>query len=148
MEPEALHFSTESRSMYFTIVHSVLKYACPIWDTHFHRDMDLLEHVQRRAVRLAHGDYWSASNITSMLWSPGWSNFYDQQWNVWVVLLYKTVHGQVPVSVGDIKLTKADSCMRSNHPFKYQYKLIDTTQLKILFTPWHLKWPGGPDHPH
>ena len=57
---------------YIALVRSVLEYACPIWDPHLRKDVDLLGRVQRRAARFVNSDYRSTSSVTSMLQSLGW----------------------------------------------------------------------------
>ena len=115
------------------IVHSVLEYACPIWDPHLHKDVHLLDCVQSRMARFVNSDYRSTSSVTSMLQSLGWKNLEDRRWDICLALLFKIVHGQVSVSVEDIHLTNADSQMRANHPFEYKHKPTNTTELQNFF---------------
>ena len=112
----------------------VLEYACPIWDPHLRKDVDLLERVQRRAARFVNSDYRSTSRVTSMLQSLGWKNLEDRRQDVRLALLFKIVHGQVAVSVDDTHLTKADSRTRANHPYRYRQKRANTTELQNFFT--------------
>ena len=120
---------------YIALVRSILEYACPIWDPHLRKDVDLLERVQRRAARFVNSDgYRSTSSVTSMLQSLGWKNLEDRRRDVRLALLFKIVHGQVAVSVDDIHLTKADSRTRAKHPHKYRHKPANTTELQNFFT--------------
>ena len=56
---------------YIAIVRSVLEYVCPIWDPHLCKDVDLLEHVQRRVATFVNIIYQSTSCVTSILRSLG-----------------------------------------------------------------------------
>ena len=44
-----------------------MEYAAAVWDLHFSKDVQALEHVQRRVARFICGDYQSSSSVTTML---------------------------------------------------------------------------------
>ena len=85
--------SHQKETAYIAIVRSVLEYACPIWDSHLRKDVDLFQSVQSRAARFVNSDYRSTSSVTSMLQSLGWKNLEDRWRDVRLALLFKIIHG-------------------------------------------------------
>ena len=57
---------------YKTLVRPKLKYGCTVWSPYTQANINKVEAVQRRAVRLVTNDYSSYSSVTQMINSLGW----------------------------------------------------------------------------
>ena len=57
---------------YTSLVRSILEYSSTVWDPFYHKDIDRLERVQRRAARFVFNDYKPLSSVTSMVSQLGW----------------------------------------------------------------------------
>ena len=69
--------------------------------------------------------------MTSMLQDLGWRNLASRRKDTWLALFYKIKHQLVAVPTDDI-LIKADSCLRSNH--KYKFKTIRTSSASYKYS--------------
>ena len=60
---------------YLTSIHSIMEYVAPLWDPHLYKDINMLESVQRRAVRFIKG---STSSVSQMLKDLGLQKLKDR----------------------------------------------------------------------
>ena len=114
-----------------SLVRSKLEYCASIWDPHLAKDIDKIEKINRRAARFVSNDYRWRSSMTSMLQDLGWRNLASRRKDTWLALFYKIKHQLVAVPTDNI-LIKADSCLRSNH--KYKFKTIRTSSASYKYS--------------
>ena len=116
---------------YLTLIRSVMEYAAPIWDPHLQKDINLLISVQRRAARFIKGDYYTTSSVSHMLQDLGLHELKDRRRDLRLALMFKVVHGHVPVDATSIGLTPADGRTRANHKYKFRALGSNTSSFKF-----------------
>ena len=61
-------------SAYIGLVRPLVEYCSTIWDPHFHKYIDNLEKIQRRATRYVFSVYRRKAPVTAMINSLGWES--------------------------------------------------------------------------
>ena len=104
---------------YFSLVHSVLEYACQVWDPHLRKDIDRLEMIQRRAARFTSQDYSTYSSVSAMLKALGWLPLTIRRQNHRLTLMFQITNDLVAIPTDGI-ITHADSRTRASHHQKFK----------------------------
>ncbi len=127
--PQAL-----KETAYFSLVRSVLEYSCTIWDTHWLKDVNKLEMVQRRAARFMNNKYkWNDGSVIIMLRDLKWTNLRDRRRELRLALFYKVVHHLIAVPSSDILTLQTRS--RAHHHQSYKHITTSTTNFSESFFP-------------
>ena len=90
---------------YFSLVRSVLEYACQILDSNLKKDVARLEQVLRRAARLTMRDYSTHSSVTEMLDDLGWEPLSTRRRDHRLSLMFQITHGRVAIRTDDILIS-------------------------------------------
>ena len=100
------------------MVRPVLDYASLVWDPHKHRDIKILEQVQRRAARYVYNDYTTRTPgcVIAMVRDIGWESLQDRCSIARLSLLYKMHHGLVDVDTSSY-LPQGDRRPRGSRGF-------------------------------
>ena len=83
--------------LYKSMVRPILEYACNVWCPHYNKDIQLIEAVQRRAVRFCMNCYSRYESVISMLEKLKWPTLTDRRDDLKLVMLYKIINGYVHV---------------------------------------------------
>ena len=82
---------------YLSLVRPQLEYAAAAWDPGFKYLTDMLEMVQRRAVRFVTNTYDRSTSITALRKDLGWATLEDRRKVKRLTLLHKAIHGKVAI---------------------------------------------------
>ena len=74
---------------YFTLVRTLVEYACTVWDPHTDRNIRKLEMVQRRAARYVTNRHCNKSRVSDMLQGLDWRTLEDRRWDARLCMLYR-----------------------------------------------------------
>jgi hypothetical protein len=81
--------SNLKQTAYIKLVRSVMDYSCVVWDPYLRKNIDKLEHIQRRAARFVKNDYRRDSSVTAMLQDLKWQPLADRRRDQRSILLLK-----------------------------------------------------------
>ena len=86
------------QAAYLSLIRSVLEYGAILWDPHLQKDVDMLERVQRKALRFICGDYrnYSPGTITKLQRKCKLPSLQDRRRALRLTFMYKVVEGLVP----------------------------------------------------
>ena len=84
--------SNLKQTAYIKLVRSVMDYSCVVWDPYLRKNIDKLEHIQRRAARFVKNDYRRDSSGTAMLQDLKWQPLADRHRDQRLILLYKIIN--------------------------------------------------------
>ena len=114
---------------YFTLIHTVMEYAVPIWHPHLQKDINLLESVQWRAVRFIKGDCHTTSSVTHMSQDLGLHELKDRRRDLRRALMFKVIHGHA-TSIG---LTPVDGHTKAKHQYKFHVLGSNISSFKFSY---------------
>lgn len=135
------------QTAYITLVRSKLEYACPIWDPHLVKEVNLLERVQRRAARFVLCEYKRTASVTNLLSKLNWQNLQNRRCQARLVLLYK-VFNKLVSGITPNKLETNTNRTRAGLS-KCSFKIIPTktTTYKHSFYPRTIRdWNNLPEN--
>ena len=89
---------------YKTLIRPTLEYASVVWDPYTKANVQQLEKVQRRAARLATGNYtdYTPGAVTGLLKDLGWDTLERRRTRNRLSMFYKIQHGQAEVTTENI----------------------------------------------
>ena len=104
--------TTTVLTLYLTLVRPHLEYACQVWNPHTKRNKDLLENVQKFALRMSYSQ-WN-SGYADLLLSSGIPTLYERRLYLSLCLMYKITYSLVhfPPNIF-IQRQPGDLCLRS-----------------------------------
>ena len=85
------------RSAYIALVRPLLEYGASVWDPHYQKDIDKLEHVQKNAARIITGDYKSTTpgSVSRLLEKCNLPPLQERRRHLHLTLYYRVVEGLV-----------------------------------------------------
>ena len=87
------------KKAYTALVRPLLEYTAPVWSPYLHRDIDMLEKVQKRAVRWVCRTSWDTQHqrwflsYSDLCYELKWISLHDRHTLLCHYQTYKTVHG-------------------------------------------------------
>ena len=91
----------------------ILEYARNVWCSHYNKDIQSIEAVQRRAARFCMNCYSRYESVTNML---KWPTLTDRRNDLKLVMLYKIIHGYVNVQLTlPLTYSSLNSVTRGHH---------------------------------
>ena len=87
------------KKVYTALVRPLLEYAAPTWSPHLHRDIDMLEKVQKRAARWVCGTSWDTQHqrwfhsYSDLCHRLKWTSLHNRHTLLCHYQTYKIVHG-------------------------------------------------------
>jgi hypothetical protein len=118
---------TEVKEMaYKTIVRPALEYASLTWDPHQQFLKDLLEKVQRKAVRKVLCKYGRRHSPTEMLHDLGWQTLENRRLHARLVAMYKIISGQASWKDLGEYVQRASFLGKGSHLLKVDLKGYNT----------------------
>ena len=115
----------KTRSLaYCTLVRPKLQYCVSLWDPYQQQDIDALERINRRAVRVVSNKTWRERGVspTALLKDLGWDPQSDCRWQHRLSLMYRITHGLVAVPP-----TRLEKPFWNTRGHSFRYKTIGTT---------------------
>ena len=91
---------------YQSLVRAQLEYAAVVWDPSLHRDIDILEKVQRKAARWAKGQY-GVTSVTTLLRDLKWDPLADRRQNQRLILMYKIMNSLIAIPPDKVDIQRA-----------------------------------------
>jgi hypothetical protein len=111
--------SVEVKQMaYQSIVRPVIEYASIAWSPHQQNHKDMLEKVNRRAVRKVLSKYGARHSPTEMLQDLGWKTMEERRKTARLTAIYKILSGEEAWKSLEERLGRATFQGRGSHPFK------------------------------
>jgi ribonuclease P/MRP protein subunit RPP40 len=118
---------------YKTIVLPALEYASMTWDPHQQFLKDLLEKVQRKAVRKVLCKYGKRHSPTEMLQDLHWQMLESRRKHARLVAMFKIMNGEIAWKGMDKYLRKATFVGKGSHQLKLDIKCYKTNVGKYSF---------------
>ena len=120
---------------YRSLVRPTLEYSSSAWDPHTHKDINLLESVQKRAARFVTNNYSKTpGSMTNILSNLQWTPLEQRRQTSRLVLFYKIVNHHVALDI-DQYLTPYIRQSRHFHHQAYQLPSTSTDTYKYSYFP-------------
>ena len=137
--------SNLKQTAYIKLVRSVMDYSCVVWDPYLRKNIDKLEHIQRRAARFVKNDYRRDSNVTAMLQDLKWQPLADRRRDQRLILLYKIINGLVAI-LADQHIQQNPRPSRNRHTKTLLIHTCNTDIYKHSFIPRStINWNSLPE---
>ena len=114
------------RAAYLSMVRSVLEYGATLWDPYLQKEINMLEQVQRKALRFIAGDFKSTQpgTIRRLHAKLNIPTLQERRKAIRLTFMYKVVEGLVPAMPHQnfIELQKTKRQIRSRRDPNFDYK--------------------------
>ena len=119
---------------YCSLVRSSLEYSAGVWDPHLQRDIDTLEKVNRRAVRVVFNKSWRDREVspTALMKTLNWDTLGTRRYRLRMAMMYNISHRHV--AVPPTELISPHRILRG-HNWKYQTIRTNNQKSKHSFYP-------------
>ena len=84
-------------NIYKIMVRPILEYGSTIWDPHTHRNINLLESIQRTAARFCYNNYFKLSSASRMLNQPSLPNLQQRRKRSKCIMMFKIINNLIDI---------------------------------------------------
>ena len=129
---------------YFSMVPSLLKYSCSVWDPYRQGDIDKLNKIQRAAAHFVTNNYQRKSSVTALIKDLGWTDLQTRRKNFKLTSLYKISNILIAEPFSDLLIPTDERTLGGNK--KNHLNTLELTPRwdTILFCTNHTRLESSP----
>ena len=118
---------------YTSMVRPTLEYASSAWDPYTTEDINRLDKVQRRAARFVANNYTDRTPgcVTAMVNSLGWETLTQRRLHHRLIMMYKTIHGDVDTPEAASIVKTGDRRTRGAHRLHLPFTSVKVYKLSF-----------------
>ena len=114
------------QAAYISLVRSVIEYGTPLWDPFLKKDIDMLDQIQRKALRFIFGEYknFTPGTIRNLQKKSQLPSLEDRRRSIRLAFMFKVIEGLVPAMPPEsfITFNKPGRLIRPRRETNFQSK--------------------------